>query len=93
MVGLPTRREMGRPKPSAFWLGLFIFSRGMYVIGDSISKETNGQVKIWRNLFRNRATEEGHAMGKWEPIFWIWVFGAAFFGLILLLQSMKRKKK
>lgn len=32
-------------------------------------------------------------MGKWEPIFWIWVFGAGFFGLILLLQSLKRKKK
>ena len=32
-------------------------------------------------------------MGKWEPIFWIWVFGAVFFALILLLQSIRRKKK
>lgn len=32
-------------------------------------------------------------MGKWEPIFWIWVLGVAFLGLILLLESIKRKKK
>lgn len=32
-------------------------------------------------------------MGKWEPIFWIWVFGIGFLVLNLLLQSLKRKKK
>lgn len=32
-------------------------------------------------------------MGKWEPIFWIWMSGAGFFALILFLQSLKRKKK
>jgi len=32
-------------------------------------------------------------MGKLEPIFWIIGSGVAFFGVLMLIQSLKGKKK
>jgi hypothetical protein len=32
-------------------------------------------------------------MEKWEPIFWIFGSGVGFFGLLLVLESIKTKKK
>jgi hypothetical protein len=32
-------------------------------------------------------------MDKWEPIFWIWLFGIGFLVVVLALQSLIRKRK
>lgn len=32
-------------------------------------------------------------MGKWEPIFWIFGGGVAFFIFLLVLESLKSNKK
>jgi len=32
-------------------------------------------------------------MGKWEPIFWIIGSGVGFFGLLMLVESLKSKNK
>jgi hypothetical protein len=36
---------------------------------------------------------EVRPMGTWEPVFWIFGSGAAYFGLLLILDTVKNRRK